>query len=42
MGTIIFGLVINMISGGSDEQDFGGAGWKGRQILFFMTALERY
>ena len=27
MGAIIFGLVINMISGSTNKQDFGGAGW---------------
>ena len=27
MGAIILGLVINMISGGTNKEDFGGAGW---------------
>ena len=27
MGAIIFGLVINMILGSTNKQDFGGAGW---------------
>ena len=28
MGAIILGLVINMIAGSMNKQDFGGAGWK--------------
>jgi len=27
MGAIILGLVINMISGGTNKEAFGGAGW---------------
>ena len=29
MGAIILGLVINMISGSTNKENFGGAGWSG-------------
>ena len=40
MGAIIFGLVINMISGGSDEQDFGGAGWNSSDTEVMTSSSE--
>ena len=40
MVAIIFGLVINMISGGSDEQDFGGAGWNSSDTEVMTSSSE--
>ena len=40
MGAIILGLVINMISGGTNKEDFGGAGWSSFDTEVMTTSSE--
>ena len=40
MGAIILGLVINMISGGANKEDFGRAGWSSFDTELMTTSSE--
>lgn len=40
MGAIIIGLVINMISGSMNKEDFGGAGWSSSDTEVMTTSSE--
>ena len=41
MGAIILGLIFHMVSGGSDEQDSGGAGWSASDEMVTDTLSEK-
>ena len=41
MGAIILGLVINMISGSSNKQDFGGSGWSATDEMVTDASSEK-